>query len=117
MTQRYPLPITAAMLAKANVNEAHPVYTGAGVATDWSGGVVGNDQDVATANVAIANQAMAGVGTIYVPRCQLEKSALAAPLRPILDDIGKDYGTYAGAAGRTGTIGPRDPYPMQAGHQ
>jgi hypothetical protein len=108
---RYPLPITAAMLAPANGNVTHPVYTGAGVATDWSGGVVGNDQDVATANVAIANQATAGVGTIYVPRNQLEKSALAAPLRPILADIGLDYGAYAGAAGRTGTIAPRSPYP------
>jgi hypothetical protein len=39
------------------------------------------------------------------------------PNRNVLADIGKDYGPYAGSTGRTGTIGPRDPYPMQAGHQ
>jgi hypothetical protein len=111
MTQKLPLPLTAAMLAKANVNEAHPVYTGAGVATDWSGGVAGNEQDTATANVAIANSATAGVGTIYVPRYQAEKATMMIPLRTILADIGKDYGTYSGAAGRDGTIQPRQPYP------
>jgi hypothetical protein len=111
MTQKYPLPLTAAMLAKANVNEGRPVYTGAGAATDWTGGATGNEQDVATASVAIGTRADGSVGTIYVPRNQLEKSALAAPLRPILADLGKDYGAYTGAAGRTGTITPKAPYP------
>ena len=114
MTQKYPLPITAAMLAKANENEAKPRYN---TPADWTGGVTGNEQDVATATTPVVSSASAAAGTVYVPRNQLEKSALASPLRPILADIGKDYGTYTGAAGRDGTITPRQPYPMQAGHQ
>jgi len=114
MTQRYPLPLTAAMLAKANENEAKPRYN---TPADWTGGVFGNEQDVATASTPVVSSASAAAGTVYVPRAQLEKSALATPLRPILDDLGMDYGAYTGAAGRTGTIQPRQPYPMQARHQ
>jgi hypothetical protein len=108
MTQKLPLPITLAMTTRANENEAKPRYY---TPADWTGGVYGNDQDVATASTPVVSRASAAAGTVYVPRAQLEKSALATPLRPILDDLGIDYGVYAGAAGRTGTVQPRQPYP------
>jgi len=112
MTQRYPLPLTAAMLAKSNAHEGKPRYDSpANVAADWAGGGTGNEADVATPNVAIASSASAALGTVYVPRHQTEKGTLMVPLRTILADIGKDYGTYTGAAGRDGTIQPRQPYP------
>ena len=119
MTQRFPLPITAAMLATANAaNEAKPRYSGPGVAGDWAGGTVGNDVNAASANVAIVGDAADNFALPdYTPRTQTDRGNLMVPNLTVLDDIGKDYGTYAGLAGRTGTIGPRDPYPMAAGHQ
>jgi len=106
MTQKLPLVLPSTV--RANENEAKPRYN---TPADWTGGAYGNEQDVATASTPVVSRASAAAGTIYTPRAQLEKSALATPLRPILDDLGKDYGTYAGAAGRTGTIQPREPYP------
>ena len=35
---------------------------------------------------------------------------MVPPLQ-ILDDLGKDYGIYAGGAGRTGYVTPQQPYP------
>ena len=35
---------------------------------------------------------------------------MVPPLQ-IVDDLGKDYGIYAGGAGRTGYITPQQPYP------
>ena len=106
MTQKLPLVLPSTV--RANENEAKPRYN---TPADWTGGVTGNEQDVATAATPVVSRASAAAGTVYVPRAQLEKSALATPLRPILGDLGKDYGTYTGAAGRTGTIQPRQPYP------
>jgi len=110
MTQKYPLPLTAAMLAPANTLADRPRYSGAGVAADWNGGVVGNDIDAATANVAIGQSATAGVGTVYVPRYQTEKATMMIPLRVLNTDLGKDYGVYTGLTGRAGTITPKTPY-------
>ena len=111
MTQRYPLPITVAMLTPANGFFARPRYTGAGVAQDWHGGDFGNDIDHAEATQAIGNSCSARVETDYDPQHQEAKGKdMVPPLTP-LADIGVDYGPYTGGAYRAGTIGPRDPYP------
>jgi hypothetical protein len=105
---RYPLPLTAAMLAKANAtHEGKPRYTSG---TDWSGGAPGNEEDVATAASAIVDQNGVAWGP-YAPKTQAAKAALMVPPLPILDDLGIDYGTYTGTAGRTGPVTPLAPYP------
>jgi hypothetical protein len=112
MTQKLPLPLTPAMLARANENEAKPRYIGAAeVAADWHGGDVGNDVDHAEATQAIANSGSADVETDYDPQHQVAKGEDMVPPRTVIDDIGKDYGIYGGDTGRTGTIQPREPYP------
>jgi len=112
MTQKLPLPITNAMLAPANQHVTKPRYWGAPeVAADWHGGDFGNDVDIAEATQAIANSGSADVETDYDPQHQEAKSKDMVPQRTILADLGKDYGTYTGQAGRTGTIQPRQPYP------
>jgi hypothetical protein len=105
---RYPLPITNAMLAKANAtHEGKPRYsTGA----DWAGGAPGNEEDVATATSAIVDQNGTAWGP-YAPKTQAAKAAAMVPPLPIVDDLGIDYGTYTGQAGRTGPITPAAPYP------
>ena len=108
---RYPLPITAAMLAPANVNMDKPRYSGAGVAGDWVGGVIGNAANVASANVAVANAASAVPTAAYAPTNQTAKGNMMVPPLQILSDIGIDYGSHSGLAGRTGTITPLAPYP------
>ena len=105
---RYPLPITPAMLAPANTLMDRPRYTSG---TDWNGGTPGNEEDVASTTVAIANASSAAINSIYVPRTQAAKAALMVPPLQVLDDLGIDYGTYAGQAGRTGPVAPRSPYP------
>jgi len=105
---RYPLPITPAMLAPANTLMDRPRYTSG---TDWNGGTPGNEEDIASTTVAIANASSAAINSIYVPRTQAAKAALMVPPLVILDDLGIDYGTYAGQAGRTGPVAPRSPYP------
>ena len=111
MTQRYPLPITAAMLAKANQHEAKPRYTGAGVAEDWHGGEFGNDTDHAEATQAIANSGSADVETDYDPQHQEAKGEDMVPPLTVLSDLGKDYGVGGGLPYRDGSIEPRQPYP------
>ena len=113
MTQRLPLPLTAAMLATANAaNEQKPRYSGAGVAGDWAGGATGNDVNAASATVAIVGDAADNyVLTDYTPRTQTDRGNGMVPNLTVLADIGKDYGTYTGLAGRNGTIQPRQPYP------
>jgi hypothetical protein len=108
---RYPLPITAAMLAPANANMDKPRYSGAGVAGDWVGGAVGNDVNAASANVAVANAASTVPTAAYTPTSQTAKGNAMVPPLPVLADIGKDTGAYAGLAGRTGAITPLAPYP------
>lgn len=115
---RYPLPITNAMLALANTNAALPRY---GTAGDWSMGVTGNDVDTATRSVPIAQASGAANFTPYPVATQAQKAAamtvaLGYPASgvPILTDIGIDYGTYSGQAGRAGTITPQAPYPNAA---
>lgn len=105
---RYPLPITNAMLARANAtNEAKPRYsTGA----DWQGGAPGNEEDVATATSSLTDVSGVTVGP-YAPKTQAAKAALMVPPLTIVDDLGKDYGTYTNLAGRTGPITPATPYP------
>src|SRR3954470_9979747 len=104
---RYPLPITGAMLARANAtNEAKPRYsTGA----DFSGGAPGNEEDVATATSVITD--MNGTVGPYAPKTQAQKAAAMVPPLPIRDDLGKASGAYATLAGRTGPITPATPYP------
>ena len=108
---RYPLPITAAMLAPANVNCDKPRYSGAGVAGDWVGGAVGNDVNASTANVAVARSGSVNLEPDYAPRTQLAKGNMMVPPLTPGADIGVDYGIYAGQTGRTGTIAPKAPYP------
>jgi hypothetical protein len=113
MTQKLPLPLTPAMLAKANAaNEQKPRYQGsAEVAADWHGGQFGDDYDQAEATQAIANSHSANVEIDYDPQHQKAKANDMVPPLTVLADIGKDYGIYAGAGKRTGTIAPRQPYP------
>ena len=109
MTQKLPLPLTAAMLAKANAaHEGKPRYTSM---TDWFGGQPGNEVDQAEATQAIANSHSANVETDYDPQHQKAKAGMMVPPLQILGDIGKDYGTFTGGIGRTGYVTPRAPYP------
>ena len=104
---RYPLPITPAMLLPANQHIAKPRYdTGA----DWSGGATGNQEDVATATSAIVDATGVAVGP-YAPKTAAAKAAVMVPPLQIVDDLGIDYGAYAGQAGRTGPVTPQTPYP------
>ena len=109
---RYPQPLTAAMLAKANANEGKPRYDSpANVAADWHGGEFGNDTDHAEATQAIANSGSADVETDYDPQHQEAKGEDMVPPRTVLSDLGKDYGVGGGLPYRDGTITPRMPYP------
>jgi hypothetical protein len=113
MTQKLPLPLTAAMLAPANVNFDRPRYTGAGVAGDWYAGASGNDINAASASVALKSAAAtsAADAASYTPKTQVGKGQAMVPSLVIAYDIGLDYGDYTGMEGRTGTIAPRAPYP------
>jgi hypothetical protein len=104
---RYPLPITNAMLALANQNALKPRYDSG---LDWSGGAIGNAEDVGTATSSISDAAPTTVGP-YAPKNQSQKAAAMVPPLQIVDDLGKDYGSHAGMAGRTGPITPQMPYP------
>jgi len=107
---RYPQPITTAMLAPANSRAAYPRYD---TPADWNMGVVGNDQNVAKATSPKVG-AEATTATAIPPITPANPAAKAAALVPplqIVADIGIDYGTYAGQAGRTGTVTPKTPYP------
>jgi hypothetical protein len=108
MGQRFPLPITPAMLAKANVNEAKPRYD---TPADWSQGATGNDVDIATLTTPVVDASNGGTITPYPTRTQVAKGAAMVPPLVPLGDLGVDYGTYKGQTGRTGTITPRQPYP------
>lgn len=108
MTQRYPLPITVAMLTPANGNAAKPRY---GTPADWSMGASGNEADIATRSEPVVESHSAATVTPYPIRTQVAKGAAMVPPLVPLGDLGKDYGTYTGAAGRTGTIEPFQPYP------
>jgi len=109
MTQRYPLPLTAAMLAKANaLHEGKPRYDSM---TDWHGGDFGHDVDIAEATQAIANRHSTAVETDYDPQHQEGKGKNMVPKLTPLRDIGKDYGTYGGTPYRSGIIAPLAPYP------
>ena len=109
---RYPLPLTAAMLAKANANEGKPRYDSpANVAADWHGGDVGQDVDIAEAMQAVANSHSANTEIDYDPQHQEGKGKNMVPKLTPLADLGKDYGTYSGSYYRNGVIQPRQPYP------
>jgi IPT/TIG domain len=106
---RYPLPITRAMLTVANENVLKPRYD---TPADWSMGVFGNEEDIATLTTPVVGSESAQSVTPYPIRTQAAKAAtMVGGARPIVDDLGKDYGNYAGAAGRTGPITPKTPYP------
>src|SRR5262245_10820235 len=79
MSQRYPSPITAAMVTSSNANVGKPRYNTAG---DWAGGVVSGEdpglptaanEPVNTARVAIANSSGGANEADYVPRTQNAK--------------------------------------------
>lgn len=105
---RYPLPITTAMLAPANVNVTKPRYD---TPADWVMGATGNDIDVATRSTPIAEPSGAANFTPYPIRTQTQKAAAMSPPLQIVTDIGIDYGAYAGQTGRGGVITPKTPYP------
>ena len=109
MTQKLPNVLPSTL--RANENQALPRYYGAGVAGDWAGGAVGNDVNAATAATPVVTSASNNVLPDYTPRTQTHRGNAMTPNLAVLDDLGKDYGTYGGATGRTGTIQPRQPYP------
>jgi hypothetical protein len=112
MAQRYPLPITNAMLTPANPHVAKPRYNSpANVAADWHGGEFGNDTDHSEATQAIANSHSANVEIDYDPQHQEAKGKDMVPVLVPLSDLGKDYGVGSGLPYRDGTIEPRQPYP------
>lgn len=92
MGQRYPLPITQAMLADSNANEGKPRYDSM---TDWAGGNVGDDVTYASACVALADGSGRAPGAAYTPRTQSEKGASMVPPRVIVDDISRARGSIA----------------------
>ena len=105
---RYPLPITVAMLTPANQHVAKPRY---GTAGDWSMGATGNEADIASRSEPVVSAADGGSITPYPIRTQVAKGAAMVPPLVPLSDLGKDYGAYAGAAGRNGAVQPFQPYP------
>lgn len=107
MGQRYPSPITAAMLTLANPNAGKPRYDTAG---DWSQGATGNEADIATRTEAVVGSSSAATITPYPIRTQVAKGAAMVPPMVPLSDLGKDYGAYSGAAGRDGYLEPFMPY-------
>jgi len=112
MTQTLPLPLTAAMLAKANQHEGKPRYDSApNVAADWHGGDFGHDVDIAEATQAVANRHSANVEIDYDPQHQEGKGKKMSPKLTPLEDLGKDYGTYNLSRYRDGGVTPRAPYP------
>jgi IPT/TIG domain len=104
----FPQPVTVAMLTPANPRAGYPRYD---TPADWSMGVPGNEEDIATRSEPVVNAASTATVTPYPIRTQAAKAAAMVPPLPILDDLGKDYGSYAGQAGRTGAITPKLPYP------
>jgi len=109
MTQRYPLPLPST--APANQHADKPRYWGVGVASDWHGGDIGHDVDIAEATQSVANSHSAAVTTDYDPQHQEGKGKnMVPPLTP-LEDLGKDYGVYNGSRYRDGVIEPQTPYP------
>jgi hypothetical protein len=107
MGQRFPLPITAAMLTPANPHAGKPRYD---TPADWSMGVNGNDVDVAARSEPVVTL-NGNASTPYPIRTQLAKGqAMVPPLTP-LSDLGIDYGQYAGQTSRGGVITPKTPYP------
>jgi hypothetical protein len=112
MAQTQPLPITPAMLARANANEGKPRYDSpANIAADWHGGDFGNDVDIAEAMQAVANSHSTAITTDYDPQHQEAKGKNMVPQLVTLRDVGKDYGAYAGSPYRSGIVEPRTPYP------
>lgn len=84
MGQRYPAPITPAMVTPAYV----PVFT-------WNGGVYGDDQILAKTNVLVDDR---GIGD-YTPRNQDDKAIALGTT--IVTDV----------TSPRGTISPGEPYP------
>src|SRR4249920_373667 len=66
---RFPAPV--ANMADANPNEARPRHNSM---TDWAGGVVGDDTDIATATVALARSDGGANEPDYTPRHQAAKA-------------------------------------------
>jgi hypothetical protein len=89
MTQRYPQPITAAMLAKSWVRDQAVI-----------GGAFGDDVNAATATLLTDLTANNGPNTAvdYSPRNQAAKATATG--NTLMVDIGR----------RRGWLGPRDPY-------
>lgn len=109
MGQRYPAPITQAMLVPANPRFGYPRYD---TAADWNQGVPGNEADVATATTPKVGKEGTGATALPViaPATQTAKGAAMVPARVILSDFGKDYGAFTGLAGRDGYTEPFMPY-------
>jgi hypothetical protein len=69
--RRFPLP--TASMADANPNDNRPRYNSM---TDWTGGVIGDDIDIATATVALARNDGGANEPDYAPRHQAAKATL-----------------------------------------
>jgi IPT/TIG domain. len=92
MAQTLPNPITAAMLAPANPAAGYPRYNTPG---DWSGAVLGDDVDQATANVALATASGAAAYPDYTPRHQTAKAAAMTPAGSLVVDVARPRGWIA----------------------
>lgn len=106
----YPQAIPLAAMVPANPRFGYPRYD---TPADWNMGAPGNEENVATATTPKVGAEGTGASAIpaIAPANQAAKAAAMVPPRPIVDDIGLDYGTYAGQLGRTGTIPPKSAYP------
>lgn len=98
MGQRYPSPITAAMLAVSNANAGKPRYDSM---TDWAGGTVGEDPGLASTNtltrsqasVALANRDGDVAEADYTPRTLAQKAATLGV--GVANDVGRNRGSIA----------------------
>jgi IPT/TIG domain-containing protein len=94
MAQRYPLPITPAMLAPANQNIGKPR---ASTMADWGGGATGDDIDTASATVTLATASGAAPYPDYLPRTQADKLTAGnlTPGTTMVEDITRPRGWIA----------------------
>jgi hypothetical protein len=92
MAQTLPNPITAAMLTPANPAAGYPRFNTPG---DWSGAVLGDDVDQATANVALATASGAAAYADYTPRTQAAKAAAMVPAGSLVVDVARPRGWIA----------------------
>lgn len=104
-----PVPITIAMVTKANQVADRPRYS---TAADWNQGTTGNDIDGSIATSAkVGAESPASTGNPAMTTQAAARAVRAPTFSPCPGDFGKDYGAYAGQAGRAGDVTPLAAYP------